>query len=45
MERHLAAFGPASVADIQAWCGLTRLRGPVEQLAPDHDIRVLGPER
>jgi hypothetical protein len=45
IERHLAAFGPASVADIQAWCGLTRLRGPVEQLAPDHDIRVLGPER
>ena len=34
IERHLAAFGPASVADIQAWCGLTRLRDPVEQLAP-----------
>ena len=32
IERHLAAFGPASVADIQAWCGLTRLRDPVEQL-------------
>ena len=34
IERHLAAFGPASVADIQAWCGLTRLRDPVERLAP-----------
>jgi Winged helix DNA-binding domain len=32
--RHLTAFGPASVADIQAWSGLTRLREPVERLGP-----------
>ncbi len=33
--RYLAAFGPASVKDMQVWAGLTRLREAFERLRPD----------
>ncbi|WP_328437804.1 winged helix DNA-binding domain-containing protein [Streptomyces sp. NBC_00457] len=32
--RYLAAFGPASVKDMQTWCGLTRMRPAFERLRP-----------
>ncbi|MFJ9581251.1 winged helix DNA-binding domain-containing protein [Streptomyces sp. NPDC101191] len=33
--RYLRAFGPASVQDMQTWCGLTRLRPAFERLRPE----------
>ncbi len=32
--RYFAAYGPASVIDLQAWCGLTKLKEVVERLRP-----------
>jgi hypothetical protein len=40
--RYLAAFGPASIKDVQGWCGLTRLRGVVNGL--DDQLRVFTDE-
>jgi hypothetical protein len=35
VRRYLAAFGPASVKDMQTWAGLTRLREAFERLRPE----------
>lgn len=34
VRRYLGAFGPASVMDVQTWCGLTRLKAVVDDIRP-----------
>ena len=42
VKRYLAAFGPATVKDAQAWCGLTRLKEVFDELG-DELVVLEGP--
>jgi hypothetical protein len=42
VRRYLAAFGPATVRDLQQWCGLTRLKAVVDGIA-DELVEFEGP--
>lgn len=42
IRRYLSAYGPATVKDIQAWSGLTRLRDHLAQMRPT--LRTFGDE-
>ncbi|MDQ8043917.1 MAG: winged helix DNA-binding domain-containing protein [Solirubrobacteraceae bacterium] len=38
VRRYLGAFGPATVRDLQQWCGLTRLKAVVEGIADELEV-------
>jgi hypothetical protein len=41
--KYLAAFGPATVKDVQTWSGRTQLKQPIEEIK--HELRTFNDER